>query len=201
MKVQSKLNSNSNNIVAQIVSVNIDRLTDTEIIYIDFGSTQLWIDTAKNVYARSRKGLAKAVEKSTYTGRHTVPLNLSGVKNNTRTPLYRLIAIADEIDKGIIHKEYCGLNCNHKDRTGNVNIYGYVNNRCYNLELVPSDLDDIHWQCIKRIQELTGIHVSMSACDLEKITACQYDNDAVLIEKVKSWTNKAVQDKYGTYLL
>lgn len=195
--VQSKIGNAMNRVAGDLTSVEIERYENTEIIHIGLRTcSDIHIDTAKSVCVKSNnkesaiKTLAKKNRQCkniiNNQCRDSVVLSIGGYKNNTRIALAKLIALALDYEKNGIRITYSGLHANHKDRTGNDNIYGYTNNRCYNIELVEGGQDERHWPCIRRLQELTGIHYAFSANNEKAMNACEFMDDEQLI----NWINK-----------
>ena len=164
----AKLGGTMNNFVRNLVEVG--ESDDKRFIYFKLRSgRELYVDTYRNVYAASMKQLLKKnkvnclMNRSGSSIRPCVSFRLTEDTNNSKPQLAVVIAIVDELYNGICRADYTGLSVNHKDLTGNLNQYGYTNNRIDNLEIVSSELNSIHCRAMERAQKMLGQHLSISA--------------------------------------
>ena len=167
-RLQTKLGGTMNNFVRNLVEVG--ESDDKRFIYFKLRSgRKLYVDTYRNVYAASMKQLLikkkvnLLMNKSGSSIRPCISFRLLEDTNNSKPQLAVVIAIVEEIYNGICRDDYTGLSVNHKDLTGNLNQYGYVNNKVDNLEIVSSELNAIHCRAMERAQKMLGQHLSISA--------------------------------------
>ena len=166
--LQTKLGGTMNNFVRNLVEVG--ESDDKRFIYFKLRSgRELYVDTYRNIYAASMKQLLKKnkvnclMNRSGSSIRPCVSFRLPEDTNNSKPQLAVVIAIVEELYNGICRADYTGLSVNHKDLTGNLNQYGYTNNRIDNLEIVSNELNSIHCRAMERAQKMLGKHLSISA--------------------------------------
>lgn len=167
-KLQTKLGGTMNNLVRNIVEVG--ESDDKRFIYLKLRSNrELYVDTYRSVYASSMKQLLKKnkvnylMNRSGSSIRPCVSFRLLEDTNNSKPQLAVVIGIVNELYNGICRADYTGLSVNHKDLTGNLNQYGYTNNRIDNLEIVSNELNSIHCRAMERAQKILNVHLSISA--------------------------------------
>ena len=167
-KLQTKLGGTMNNFVHNLVEVG--ESDDKRFIYFKLRSRrELYVDTYRNVYASSMKQLLVKKKVNYFTNRSgssirpCISFRLLEDTNNSKPQLAVVIAIVDELYNDICRADYTGLSVNHKDLTGNLNKFGYTNNRIDNLEIVSNELNSIHCRAMERAQKMLGQHLSISA--------------------------------------
>lgn len=187
---KSKLGGSMNNLVRHISDVHIDRMITTEIIELSFdygNEKKLFIDTQLCVASKgSRHALLTASRNFDVNGnqvRDRVVLHLPEYQSGSSYQLANIVAIADELDRGICRPCYCGLSVNHKDQTGNLNRYGYCNHRVNNLELCTTSENDKHNICCNRLNNIYNKRFSISALDKELIAVLNFGT----VDEVKQY--------------
>lgn len=204
--VTSRLDSTMNTIAKAIVRVDIyplgERKCDGEIVRIKFnnGSTK-FINTATNVISNSRRIATKSIETTCklQNNRLTTVLYIADYKNGTRLQLGTLLGLAKDFFYKTQPKSYVGYEINHIDRTGNKNIYGYINNKLYNLETCSKTDNEIHWMCIRRVQKELGNHIAFSANNEKYLNIFQYFNTEYIRKTIED--NIDFIDNQGTIYL
>ena len=178
---KSQLNGSMNNIVRHIKDIKIDRMPETEVIELSMDTGKVvFIDTNLGVHAKTRHALLTAKKKYYYHGgqtRETITFSLPEYNDNTRINLASVIAICDELDRGFCKQCYCGFETNHKDLTGNVNRFGYSNNRIYNLEITNKYDNEIHRFVIEKLNKIYDRRFSVSAENYDLINVVRYCSD------------------------
>ena len=167
-KLQTKLGGTMNNFVRNLVEVG--ESSDKRFIYFKLRSSRkLYVDTYRNVYASSMRQLLKKekvnclMNRSGSSIRPCISFRLQEDTNNSKPQLAVVIGIVNELYNGICRADYTGLSVNHKDLTGNMNQYGYTNNRIDNLEIVRNELNSIHCRAMERAQKILNVHLQISA--------------------------------------
>ena len=166
--MRSRLNTAMNVIAEKIEDVTVEQFNSKlngELITIKFTDGQVrYINTATNVISKSL-AIAKLQTVTTcklQNGRLYTVLNFNEYKNGTRIQLGTLVALAMDKYNGIVRDSYIGLDMNHKDRTGNENVYNYINNKAYNVEFVSKSEYDRQWRCVEWVQKNLNIHIGLS---------------------------------------
>lgn len=204
---KSKIKGSALNIIAnEISNVEITKLgelpDDGEIIHIKFkNNTEKFINTETNVISTTLKAAITKKETNCIlqNNRLTTVISVGKYINGTRLHLGTLIGLAMEFYNGISRPSYIGYEVNHKDRTGSKSIYGYLNNKIYNMEVCRKDDNERHWRCVERIQDELDIHVSFSANNPYYLFAFEfYEIDT--IKRIIECNTKFV-DRYGTVVL
>ena len=200
--MRSKINTAMNVVASKITNVEIFKCQGNSIMSIEFKDGQKkFINTATSVISSSCK---QACNKKDTTcniqkGRITTVLQFSEYPSGTRIQIGTLIALALEKYNNITRDTYCGLDMNHKDRTGNISVYGYINNNLYNVEIVEKSLNDRHWRCLERVQKICNKHVAFSANNIILMDLIEYGNK----EEIEKYINKNIDfiDEHETIYL
>lgn len=203
--IKSRLFSTMNTVAKAIVKVEIFPLGekyDGEIVTIEFkNGSKKFINTATNVISNSARKAYTKKETSCklQNNRLSTVLYLDEYKNGTRLQLGTLLGLAKDFYYKKQPSSYVGYEINHIDRTGNQRIYGYINNKLYNLETCDKSSNEIHWMCIKRVQKELGMHIAFSANNEEYLNNFQY----LSTEKLRTIIENSIDflDNQGTIYL
>lgn len=181
--VRSTIQGGINDYIKTIEDIQIRLYPETEIISIKSKAKDIHIDTLASVSSKSLSGLAKAERKldiNKHSIRDTITVTLEGRKNNTRLYLSSLVGVLAHIKENKIEK-FDGMEAmsiNHMDKTGNMMIYGYSNNRLYNLELCSLSQNTLHGICVDELERLyPGKRFAISALDDELINVLRFGAD------------------------
>ena len=205
-KITSRIDTAMNIIAKEIKGVEMIKLGDTpcdgEIITIEFNNgTKKVINTQNNVIGNSIKAVRnKDCNINLQNGRLTTTLFVGGYVQGTRIQLGALVGLAKDFLNNTVPASYVGLSINHIDRTGNKDVYGFINNKLYNIETTSDSRNSRHWRCIQRIQHLTGRHIGVSANDEEVLKFIEFNDDETLNNELFI-RYKKYKDNNGTYYL
>ena len=183
MIVRSTLSGAINDYLRTVNNVRIRCYPETEVVEIESSVKKIYIDTLSSTSSKSLSGLAKAERKldiNKHSIRDTITVTLEGRKNNTRLYLASLVGVLAYIQENNIDR-FDGMEAmsiNHMDKTGNMMIYGYSNNRLYNLELCSLSQNTLHGICVDELERLyPGKRFAISALDGELINVLRFGAD------------------------
>jgi hypothetical protein len=189
--VKSKLGGALNVIAREIKGVAVENLGETnydgEIITIEFkDGTIKHINTATNVISNSLKQVRTKTKTNCklQNGRLTTVIYVGGYNHGTRVQLGTLVGLAKDFLNNIVPDSYIGKSINHIDRTGNISIYGYINNKLYNLETTSDSNNSRQWRCVKRVQDVLNIHIGLSANNDELLDIIEFVDDSKLMDEL-----------------
>lgn len=115
----------------------------------------------------------------------------------------RVIAILYELyNNGPIHQDIDSLDVNHIDGSGNIERYGYINEKTYNLEIVNKSDNDRHIKILERLERLyPGKHFGISANDKFIMDYLTMNSDKSVKTAIHSNLWETEIDEHGTIFL